>query len=623
MRYFKSVFEFGWPYMRRYQSRLWLGVLCGILLGLSNASFIWATKTIFVRLDNQPAAAAKAVKDASPGMSLAAPLAHLLDRARVQVEAMIDPWLPLAGRPLDARQMLGGFFLLPVLVGLRGMLGYLSTYCMCWVSERVMADLRADVLGKLNQLSLDFFNRATMGDLITRINGDTASLYRCMALGFGDLIREPITILSVLVALCLVDWQLTLVALVFVPLILVPLRQLGSKMRRVTQAGLNVNIAQSSSLIEALAGIRVIQAFGLEARQEERFREQARRLVHYGMKTVQARELVNPITETIAMLGLGSLVLFIFWKQSNLPDMIGFVTGLVMLLQPLKKLTALHVLIQQTAVGVDRLFQLFAERPTVANRPDARSVTDLRQSLAFEDVHFTYGDKPVLKGLNLVIPRGMKLGIAGESGSGKSTLVNLIFRFYDPTGGSVKLDGVDVRELALPDLRRQMALVSQEVVIFDQTIAENIACGKMGASRAEIEAAARQAYAHDFIMQLPAGYDTRVGERGVTLSGGQRQRLVIARAFVRNAPILVLDEATASLDSRAEAEVQKVIDQFAEHRTVICVAHRLSTLAAMDRIIVLADGQLVEQGSFAELLQANGEFAAMARRQGIGQTTGN
>ncbi|PAW89311.1 MAG: multidrug ABC transporter ATP-binding protein [Pedosphaera sp. Tous-C6FEB] len=623
MRHLKSVFEFGWPYMRRYQSRLWLGVLCGILLGLSNASFIWATKTIFVRLENKPVAPAKAGKDVPPGLSLAAPLAPLMDRVRDHVEAVIDPWLPLAGRPLDARQMLGGFFLLPVLVGLRGMLGYFSTYCMCWVSERVMADLRADVLVKLNQLSLDFFNRTTMGDLITRINGDTAALYRCMALGFGDLIREPITILSVVVGLCLVDWQLTVVALVFVPLILVPLRQLGSKMRRVTQAGLNVTITQSSALIEALAGIRVIQAFGLEARQEERFREQARRLIHYGMKAVQARELVNPVTETIAMLGLGSLVLFIFWKQSSLPDMIGFVTGLVMLLQPLKKLTALHVLIQQTAVGVDRLFQLFAERPTVANRPDARPVSDLRQSLTFEGVHFGYGDKPVLKGLNLVIPRGMKLGIAGESGSGKSTLVNLIFRFHDPTGGSVKLDGVDLRDLALPDLRRQMALVSQEVVIFDQTIADNIACGKTGATRAEIEAAARQAYAHDFIMQLPEGYDTRVGERGVTLSGGQRQRLVIARAFVRNAPILVLDEATASLDSRAEAEVQKVIDQFAEHRTVICVAHRLSTLAAMDRIIVLAHGQLVEQGSFAELLQADGEFAAMARRQGIGQATGN
>jgi len=618
MHHLKSVFQFGWPYMRRYQSRLWLGVLCGVLFGLSNASFIWATKTIFTRLS--PAPLTTTASPTQPAQAVSKPLAKQLDELRTRVENTIDPWLPLAGRAIDARQILGGFFLLPVLVGLRGMLGYLSTYCMCWVSERVMADLRTDVLMKLNSLSLDFFNRSTMGDLTTRINGDTAALYRCMALGFGDLIREPVTILSVVIGLCLVDWQLTLVALVFVPLVLAPLRTLGKKMRNVTKAGLKASISQSSMLLEALAGIRVIQAFGLEAVQVERFRQHARQMIHYSMKSVQARELVNPITETIAMLGLGSLVLFIFWKQSSLPDMIGFVTGLVMLLQPLKKLTALHVLIQQTAVGVDRLFQLFAERPTVANRTDARPVSDLRQSLAFEGVHFGYGDKPVLKGLDLVVPRGMKLGIAGESGSGKSTLVNLIFRFHDPTGGSVKLDGVDLRDLALPDLRRQMALVSQEVVIFDQTIAENIACGKTGATRAEIEAAARQAYAHDFIMQLPEGYDTRVGERGVTLSGGQRQRLVIALAFVRNAPILVLDEATASLDSRAEAEVQKVIDQFAEHRTVICVAHRLSTLAAMDRIIVLADGQLVEQGSFAELLQADGEFAAMARRQGIGQS---
>ena len=615
MRHLKSVFEFGWPYMRRYQSRLWLGVLCGVLFGFSNASFIWATKTIFTRLS--PAPASTTASSAQPTKAVTAPLAEQLEALRTRVEATIDPWLPLAGRTIDTRQMLGGFLVLPVLVGLRGLLGYASSYCMAWVSERVMADLRSDVLMKLNSLSLDFFDRSTMGDLTTRINGDTAALYRCMSLGFGDLIKEPITILSVVIGLCLVDWQLTLVALVFVPLVLVPLRTLGKKMRNMTKAGLKASISQSSMLLEALAAIRVIQAFGLEAVQVERFRQHARQMIHYSMKAVQARELVNPITETIAMLGLGSLVLFIFWKQSSLPDMIGFVTGLVMLLQPLKKLTALHVLIQQTGVGVERLFQLFKERPTVASKPEAQPLREFRDSLAFESVSFAYADKPVLQELTLALRRGQKLGIAGESGSGKSTLVNLLFRFHDPTGGSVKLDGVDLRELALPDLRHQMALVSQEVVIFDQTIAENIACGKTGATRAEIEAAARQAYAHDFIMQLPEGYDTRVGERGVTLSGGQRQRLVIARAFVRNAPILVLDEATASLDSRAEAEVQKVIDQFAEHRTVICVAHRLSTLAAMDRIIVLADGQVVEQGGFAELLQADGEFAAMARRQGI------
>ena len=615
MRYLKSVFEFGWPYMRRYQSRLWLGVLCGVLFGLSNASFIWATKTIFTRLD--PAPASLTTLPLLPTSAVTGSMTKQLDGLRARVEATIDPWLPLAGRAIDARQLLGSLFLLPVLVGLRGMLSYLSTYCMCWVSERVMADLRADVLMKLNSLSLDFFNRSTMGDLTTRISGDTAALYRCLSLGFGDLIREPVTILSLVVGLCLVDWQLTLVALAFVPLVLVPLRTLGQKMRNVTKAGLDVAIAQSSMLLEALAGIRVIQAFGLETMQVERFRQHARQMIHYSMKSVQARELVNPITETIAMLGLGSLVLFIFWKQRSLPDMIGFITGLVMLLQPLKKLAALHVLIQQTAVGVERLFHLFQERPTVGTKPDARPLREFRESLAFEAVSFAYADKLVLQDVTLTVPRGQKLGIAGESGSGKSTLVNLIFRFHDPTAGRVRVDGVDVRDLALPDLRHQMALVSQEVVIFDQTIAENIACGKTGATRAEIETAARQAYAHDFIMQLPEGYDTRVGERGVTLSGGQRQRLVIARAFVRNAPILVLDEATASLDSRAEAEVQQVIEQFAESRTVICVAHRLSTLAAMDRIIVLAAGRIVEQGTFQELLRTGGVFADMARRQGI------
>ncbi|NBV22682.1 MAG: ABC transporter ATP-binding protein [Proteobacteria bacterium] len=619
MRHIRNVFEFGWPYMRRYQSRLWLGVLCGVLLGFSNASFIWATKTIFSRLSPEPVAAASA-KSSLPGLPispLVAPLGNSFGELRERAEKAIDPWLPLAGRPIDWQQMLGGFLLLPVLVGIRGILGYFSTYCMCWVSERVMNDLRIDVLTKLNQLSLDFFNRSTMGDLLTRINGDTAALYRCMSLGFADLIKEPITVISVFVSLCLVDWQLTLVAVVFVPLILVPLRTLGKKMRKVTQSGLNVTIKQSSSLLEALSGIRVIQAFGLEGAQIERFRQNSRQLVHFGMKGVQARELVNPITETISMMGLGCLVVFIFWRQRSVPDMIGFSTGLVILFSPIKKLAALHVLFQQTAVGVDRLFQLFNERPTVQNKPDAQPLPEFRVKLAFESVNFSYQDKPVLQDLSLVIPRGQKLGVAGESGSGKSTLLNLLFRFHDPTGGAVKIDGVDLRDVVLSDLRSHLALVSQEVVVFDQTVAENIACGKPNATRAEVELAARQAFAHDFIMELPQGYETRVGERGVTLSGGQRQRLVIARAFVRNAPILVLDEATAALDSRAEAEVQKVIDQFAAHRTVVCVAHRLSTLASMDRIVVLSEGRIVEQGSFQELLKAGGAFAQMAQRQGI------
>ena len=237
-----------------------------------------------------------------------------------------------------------------------------------------------------------------------------------------------------------------------------------------------------------------------------------------------------------------------------------------------------------------------------------------------ENLTFSYGDELVVKDVEVEVPKGKKLGVVGESGAGKSTLVSLLLRFYDPTEGRITIDGVDIREVSFESLRGQMALVSQEVVIFDQTVAENIACGKLDASREEIVGAANAANAHEFIENLPEGYDTRLGEQGTRLSGGQRQRIAIARAFVRQAPILVLDEATAALDSKAESEVQGAIDRLEEGRTVICVAHRLSTLRGMDRIIVLSAGSVIEEGGFTELLERNGEFAAMARKQGISAT---
>jgi subfamily B ATP-binding cassette protein MsbA len=298
--------------------------------------------------------------------------------------------------------------------------------------------------------------------------------------------------------------------------------------------------------------------------------------------------------------------------------MAAFLTGIMLIYTPIKKLGGVPVQFQQANIGALRLIELFKLQPTVKEKPDAVRIQKFSKDLSFDKVTFAYeGKPPALRDFTLRIPRGFKLGIAGESGSGKSTLVNLIFRLYDPASGCIKLDGVDLRDANVISLRSQMALVSQDIVLFDQTVAENIAMGRPGASQAEIEAAARASYAHDFIMQLPQGYDTRIGETGKTLSGGQRQRLCIARAFVRNAPLLVLDEATSGLDSNAEGEVQAAIERLAEERTVISVAHRLSTLANTDGIIVLDQGRIVEQGHFKELLKQGGIFAGLARKQGI------
>ncbi len=613
-----TVFGFSWNYIRRYWVRLVASILLGVVFALANASFMWVARTLAGRWEIREASNAE---PAHPSKSTApANVSHLLKKAEQfgrDLERKIDPWLPRAKQPLDWRQMLGILLFLPGLVGIRAAADYLNNYCIGWVSERVIRDMRLDLMTKFSSLSLDFFNEFKSGDLLTRINMDTQNLLRCMRVGGADVIKESFTVVAVFGGLCWIDWKLTISTLVLVPLFLFPLVVLGKKARRATRAGLKANVSQSSQLVELLGSIRVVKAFGLEGEQLARFRKTSGEIVHAGMKGVQAKEMVNPIIEVVAVVGLGLLLLYVFQTGQNPKDLVAFLTGVAMLFQPVKKLAGLHILMEQAGVGVERLKELLAEQPSVKEPAQPRALSAFQREIVFDNVTFAFGEKIVLRDFTLAIPRGFRLGLAGESGCGKTTALNLLFRFYDPRKGSVQIDGVDLREVSTRDLRAQMALVSQDIVIFDQTVAENIACGKPGATRADVEIAAKAAFAHDFILQLPQGYDTQVGERGVNLSGGQRQRIAIARAFARNAPILVLDEATAALDSKAEAEVQAAIDALAEHRTVICVAHRLSTLASMNQIVVLSEGSIIETGSFDELVRAGGSFAAMAARQGI------
>lgn len=606
MHYILDIFRFGRPYLRRYWLALVAGVWFSVIFGLSNGSLVWGTKTILERLS--PARA-------QPEHGADAAEGSRLEKITYRV---VDPWLPRVGREIDKQQIVGGLLFLPFLVGLRGFTRYLGAWSMASLSENVVNDLRCDVLRKLQSLSMDYFNRSTMGDLLMRVNGDTAALNRCLSVGFTDSITEPFTMIGILLALCAIDWKLTLATVVLTPLCLIPIATLGARARNAAATGIRATISQSSLLVEMLSGIRIVKALNLEAEQTQRFRGYSKELVRASVKSVKAREQINPIIETFSMLGLGLLIIYVFFTHQTTPQMVAFLSGMILFFVPIKKLAALHLLLQEAKIGVDRLGQLLAEQPSVKEKHDARPLPSFSSAIRFRDVSFAYETQTVLENIDLEIRRGTKIGIAGENGSGKSTLVNLLLRFYDPTNGSVEIDGIDLREVRVSDLRNLIGLVSQEVVIFDQSIAENIGCAKPGATQAEIELAAQHAGCHDFITRLPQGYETRVGERGVRLSGGQRQRISIARAFIRDAPIIILDEATASLDARAEADIQAAVDRLEEHRTVICVAHRLSTLASMDRILVLAAGRIIEEGTYWKLLSGEGQFARMARQQGLG-----
>lgn len=606
MNQLRRVLAFGLPFLWPYRKRFAIGVALALLYGLTNGAFVLATKTLFERLS-----------PASP--TPLAESAELPQRVSREFSAAIDLLLPRMGEPITILQAVGAVLFLPCLMLIRSGATYLSAYCMTWVSVRVVRDMQIRVLEKFHSLSLDYFNKSTLGDLTSHIGGDTRRIFDAMNNGLTDLIKEPFTLLSILTGMIIIDAKLTLAALVIIPLVVLPIIIVGNRLKRLARQSLHIGISQGSGLIEALGGIRLIKAYGLEDVQLSRYRDESHSLAHLEVKKTQASKLVNPVIEVVSTLGLGLLIIVVFATHQPVADFVGFLTGLVMLPSPIKRLAQMHVDLVSATISCERLEKLFALQASVPEPEHPAPLAPFRNEIRLQEVFMDYGYEHVLRGIDLVIPRGFKLGLAGSSGSGKSSLINLLPRFYDPTRGVVSLDGRDLRTIATRDLRSQIALVSQDVVLFDCSVAENIALGRRGATQAEIEDAARKAYAHDFIRDLPRGYETRVGERGVLLSGGQKARISIARAFLRNAPILILDEATAALDAEAETEVQKAVDDLEEGRTVVCIAHRLSTLANMDEIAVLEEGLISERGTFVDLLCRGGVFARMARQQGIRQ----
>ena len=605
MNQLRRVLAFGLPFLWPYRGRFLAGVGLALFFGLTNGAFVLATKTLFERLSPSPVAAGQVDPQA------------LATRVSGEFAEFMENILPRSGQPITPLQAAGAVLFLPFLMALRALSNYLSAYCMTWVSARVVRDMQLRVLEKLHSLSLDYFNKSSLGDLTTHISGDTRRIFDAMNNGFADLIKEPFTLVSILAGMFIIDTRLTLAAMVILPLVILPILIVGNRLKRLTRQTVSVGISQGSGLIEALSGIRLIKAYGLERFQLDRYRRESMDLVNLEVKKAQAGKLVNPVIEVISTLGLGVLIIVVFATHQSVSDFVGFLTGLVMLPNPVKRLAQMHVDLVSATVSCERLETFFAQQPTVREPTSPARLAPLQKDLVLEKVFLDYGHDHVLQNVDLHIPKGFKLGLAGPSGSGKSSLINLLPRFYDPTRGKILWDGRDLRDFSTAEIRKQIALVSQDVVLFDASVAENIALGREGATLAQIEEAAQKAFAHDFITDLPRGYETRVGERGVMLSGGQKARISLARAFLRNSPILILDEATAALDAEAEKEVQKAVDALEQGRTVICIAHRLSTLANMDQIVVLESGRVVERGSYEQLLAQNGLFARMAAQQGL------
>ena len=500
--------------------------------------------------------------------------------------------------------------LLPAVMATRGICEFVSTYLMNWVGLRTVMDLRIKMFSHLQKLSLDYYTGTRTGELMSRVTNDTSAVQLGLANVVEDVIKEPVTLVSVLAWLIWTDWKLSLTGLIVFPLCIIPIVVYG---RRTRKASGLMQMSQADLLAvlqEAVAGLRVIRAFGMEERETEDFRTICREFFRQRMRVVRARGMNTPLIELIAGLGGALVFIYAFFVGIEGSKLIAFGLGLFFLYAPIKKLSRVHLQIQETLAASDRIFQLLNEQPSVVEPIHPVALPRFSQTIEFDHVTFRYsgtGVENILDDVNLSIPAGSLVALVGASGAGKTTLLNLVPRFYDPVTGTIRIDGVDIRQVSSKSLRDQIGLVTQETFLFNDTVAHNIAYGKPDATSDEIIAAARRAHAHDFISQMPQQYDTMTGDLGVKLSGGQRQRLAIARAILKNPPILLLDEATSALDTESERAVQAALDDLMwgtnqRALTMLVIAHRLSTVQHADRIIVLDKGRVVEQGRHDELL---------------------
>ncbi|MDH3328399.1 MAG: lipid A export permease/ATP-binding protein MsbA [Desulfobulbaceae bacterium] len=503
---------------------------------------------------------------------------------------------------------------------LKGVFYYIYFYILEQVGQTIIRDLRIRIFEHVHTQSLSFFSSMPTGTLISRVISDVNLMQGAVSNALVSSLRDFFQVIILLGVILYMNWKLALFSLIILPLAFISIVFFGRIFRRLSTRSQEETAKVSNILHETITGNRIVKAFGMEEYEGKRFRRQATKLFDVIIQDARFRSLQHPYMEFIGGIAIALIIWFggneVIKGTATPGTFFSFLTALIMAYDPVKGVSRINSTVQQGMAAASRVFALLDVKPEIADSAGAKELQPFSKTIEFKNVIFAYGDDtPVLKNINLIIPKGEALAIVGPSGGGKTTLTNLIPRFFDIRKGQLLIDGHDVKEVTLKSLRNQIAIVTQQTILFNDTVRNNIAYGDPHRTADEITSAATAAHALDFIENLPQGFDTIIGEGGTRLSGGQRQRLSIARALLKNAPILILDEATSALDTESEREVQKALENLMKNRTTLVVAHRLSTITNADRIIVIKNGGIVEEGSHDELLALHGEYEVLHRLQ--------
>ncbi|MDY7095274.1 MAG: ABC transporter ATP-binding protein [Acidobacteriota bacterium] len=633
-----KLLRFFWPHLRRYVPWAVTAFLAVLLFAATTAGMISLIEPIFSEVllagDETPSALGFLGGDSDDEGAATGDSASDSAEAASSEDAVEEPvpiweeWaesLDLEGHltaayeglkrrfGIDAQSVVYFLPLLFVLIyAIRSLASFVSGYSFQRVGLGVTTDIRNQLYGKLLQQSSRFHAEHSSGELVSRVVNDVTMMQVAVSNRLLDFFQQSATLLTMLVMLLSIHFKLAVICLVVTPVILYPIVRFGKGIRGTSHRSQERMADLAQLLAEGIRGHRVVKAFGMEDFELARFSRATHRHLRVNLRAQVLSNLSSPVIETMA--ALGSAALLIYAGQSiragelSVSVLVQFLTTLLLMYDPIRRLNKVNLMLQEALAAAHRVADLMLLPNDIEDNPDGPRVETVEQGVEFEDVTFGYDHRRVLKEIQLSVPKGKMVALVGSSGAGKSTLVNLLPRFFDPDSGRVTVDGVDIKEMPLASLRALIGIVTQDTVLFDDTVRNNIAYGRSDLPLERVQEAAQAAYADDFIQQLPEGYDTFIGEGGLRLSGGQRQRLAIARALLKDAPILILDEATSHLDSESEALVQKALYNLTEGRTTLVIAHRLSTVVKADRIVVMVDGRVEEQGTHDELLEHNGTY---------------